>query len=194
MTGNSSFLGTEMEAAGPEDFTDAQRWAYPRINAAYADLAGFSADFVAGHSEYATPAGRKQDIDDYPMSQMRAEIARLLAEGPEDFMASINDKVIPSPIPGDNGKLVSVVEALQYLLANQYLVTAELTEAKDGRLGNDLRKAHSWIRNAIYSVAAHLAARGDVDQTTGKVLPEGGRLLQAIVSGVAAKIKEVPHV
>lgn len=97
VTGNSSFFGTECEAAGPDDFTAAQRWAYPRVNAAYADLGGFGADMVAGHSEYATPKGRKQDINGYTMTNMRADTASVLAgQHPtsplqETFMAGLSD-------------------------------------------------------------------------------------------------------
>lgn len=81
LTGNSAFWGTECEAAGPGDFTDAQRAAYPLVCAAYASLSGFDARYVAGHSEYALPRGRKTDIDDYPMKKLRAQVARLLLTG-----------------------------------------------------------------------------------------------------------------
>jgi len=79
VTGNSSFFGTECEAAGPDDFTPAQRAAYPRVNAAFCDLGGFGADMVCGHSEYATPRGRKSDINGYTMTDMRADVASVLA-------------------------------------------------------------------------------------------------------------------
>lgn len=78
VTGNSSFFGTEMEAADATDFTTAQRWSYPRINASFCDLGGFDEQMVCGHSEYATPAGRKQDVNHYPMSQLRADTGALL--------------------------------------------------------------------------------------------------------------------
>lgn len=84
LRGNSSVFGTEAEAAGPDDWTDAQRWAYPRINAAYADIGGFDADMVCGHSEWAGP--RKQDINDYPMSGLRQQVAAILTGTQGDDM------------------------------------------------------------------------------------------------------------
>jgi len=81
-TGNSSFFGTECEAAGPDDFTKEQRYAYPRVNAAFCDLGGFGPDMVCGHSEYATPRGRKSDINGYTMTDMRAQVAAVLAGKP----------------------------------------------------------------------------------------------------------------
>lgn len=78
LTANSQLFGTEAESAGPTDFTPAQRIAYPKVNAAYCDLGGFGADMVAGHSEYALPAGRKVDINAYPMTEMRAKVAAIL--------------------------------------------------------------------------------------------------------------------
>lgn len=61
--GNTDVWGIEGEMAGPgDDWTDAQKWAYPRLNAALMDL---GANFVAGHDEYALPKGRKQDIGSF---------------------------------------------------------------------------------------------------------------------------------
>jgi len=78
LTGNSQLFGTECEAAGANDFTAAQRAAYPKVNAAFADLGGFGADMVCGHSEFALPKGRKVDINGYTMDAMRAQVAALL--------------------------------------------------------------------------------------------------------------------
>ncbi len=88
LTGNSQLFGTEAEAAGADDFTAAQRAAYPKVNAAFCDLGKFGADMVAGHSEFALPKGRKVDINGYTMDQMRAQVAALLTNQtpPEDDM------------------------------------------------------------------------------------------------------------
>jgi hypothetical protein len=86
LTGNSAVFGTEAEAAGPEDWTDAQRIAYPRVNAAYADIGGFGADMVCGHSEWATPTGRKSDVNGYTMADMRTAVAQILAGNPAATM------------------------------------------------------------------------------------------------------------
>lgn len=76
LVGNSSVFGTEAESSG-KGWTDAQRWAYPRINAAYAKLAGFDASMVCGHNEWAP--SRKIDIQDWPMSRMREQVSDLLS-------------------------------------------------------------------------------------------------------------------
>jgi hypothetical protein len=89
LVGNSAVFGTEMEAAGVADFTAAQRWAYPRINAAYCDLGGFGADMVCGHSEWAGP--RKTDINGYTMDAMRSQVAALLAAPEGDDMPLSDD-------------------------------------------------------------------------------------------------------
>jgi hypothetical protein len=81
LTGNSVLWGTEAEAANAADFTLAQRFSYPRINAAFATLSGFGWEMVAGHSEFALPRGRKVDINGYTMDQMRAQVAALLSGG-----------------------------------------------------------------------------------------------------------------
>ena len=80
ITGNSNVFGTEAENSGRGEWTPAQRQAYPRINAAYCMLGGFSPDLMCGHHEWAPR--RKQDIADYTMDRMRRETAALLLEGP----------------------------------------------------------------------------------------------------------------
>ena len=82
LTGNSSVFGIEAEASGNE-WTEAQRSAYPRVVAALVDLAGGNVANVCGHYEWATPAGRKVDIAGYTMELMRAQVAGLrLGGGP----------------------------------------------------------------------------------------------------------------
>lgn len=80
LTGNSSVFGIEAEASGNE-WTEAQRSAYPRVVAALVDLAGGNVDNVCGHYEWATPAGRKVDISGYTMELMRAQVAELQLGG-----------------------------------------------------------------------------------------------------------------
>lgn len=78
-SGNSDFFGIEAEAADGKDWTDAQREAYPNVNAALLDAIGEDdAAWVCGHSEYALPKGRKVDINGYPMSGMRAQVQTIL--------------------------------------------------------------------------------------------------------------------
>lgn len=78
ITGNTGAYGIEAEAAGPADWTDAQRVAYPRLVAAMLQGLGRGAEFTCGHSEWATPKGRKQDINGWTMDDMRVSVAALL--------------------------------------------------------------------------------------------------------------------
>jgi len=77
LTGNSQVFGTEAECGGDGDWTALQRWAYPRVNAAYCWLGKFAPDMVCGHNEWAPT--RKIDIRDWPMPSMRTQVAQLLA-------------------------------------------------------------------------------------------------------------------
>jgi hypothetical protein len=78
LVGNSSVFGTEAECSGGGEWTEFQRWAYPRINAAYCDL-GASPAHIYGHHEWAPT--RKIDIRDWPMSLMREQVRALLSGG-----------------------------------------------------------------------------------------------------------------
>jgi len=80
-TGNSSFIGIEAENTGLSDDTpwpDVQMDAYRRGVAAILERIGQTADFVAGHKEYALPAGRKDDPD-FDMVAFRSGVAAILA-------------------------------------------------------------------------------------------------------------------
>ena len=80
LRGNSSVFGTEAENSGGGGWTKEQRWAYPRINAAYVDL-GASRKHIYGHHEWAP--GRKIDIQDWPMDAMRDAVLGLVTPVPE---------------------------------------------------------------------------------------------------------------
>jgi hypothetical protein len=80
-TGNSSFIGIEAENTGLSDDTpwpDVQMDAYRRGVAAILEQIGQTVDFVAGHKEYALPAGRKDDPD-FDMTAFRSGVAAILA-------------------------------------------------------------------------------------------------------------------
>lgn len=89
LSGNSSVFGTEAENSGNGEWATEQRWAYPRVNAAFCDLGGFGPEMVCGHNEW-TP--RKVDIHDYTMARMRAEVAAVLAGQGDDDMALSQDE------------------------------------------------------------------------------------------------------
>ena len=79
-TGNSSFIGIEAENTGLSDDTpwpEVQLDAYRRGVAAILKHIGKTAEFCAGHKEYALPAGRKTDPD-FDMVAFRASVAAIL--------------------------------------------------------------------------------------------------------------------
>lgn len=87
VTGNTGLMGTEMEAADGSDWTAEQRKSYPLIKIAelfamwekgLISWSQITSNRVAGHSEFALPAGRKVDINGYTMNQLRAQIAALI--------------------------------------------------------------------------------------------------------------------
>ncbi|MEE6295212.1 peptidoglycan-binding domain-containing protein [Georgenia wangjunii] len=83
LTSASQLWGTEAEDDGSNGWTDFQRWAYPRINAAFSTYSGFDESMHFSHAEYATPRGRKVDINGYTMGAMRDQIGTLLRSGPK---------------------------------------------------------------------------------------------------------------
>lgn len=100
LVGNSAVFGTEAECAGPDDWTDAQRQAYPRVNAAYCDLGGFDESMVCGHAEWADVRpqkdgmrSRKSDINGWPMDAMRAQVRAVLTGSTPDggFLMALTD-------------------------------------------------------------------------------------------------------
>lgn len=94
LTSASQLWGTEAEDSGRNEWTDFQRWAYPRINAAYSTYSDFDETWHFSHAEYATPRGRKVDINGYTMDDMRAQVRALLRGGP----------VAPAPAAGPSAR------------------------------------------------------------------------------------------
>ncbi|MFJ2518640.1 N-acetylmuramoyl-L-alanine amidase [Cellulosimicrobium cellulans] len=115
LVGNSKVFGTEAESAGDGDWTEAQRWAYPRINAAFCDLGGFGPEMVCGHNEWAPT--RKIDIRDWDMARMRREVASVL-EGDDmpltdKDLEKIGTEVWKRPVKDADGKTITAGQALQ---------------------------------------------------------------------------------
>jgi N-acetyl-anhydromuramyl-L-alanine amidase AmpD len=79
-TGNSSFIGIEAENTGLADdspWPDVQMDAYQRGVAAILKRIGRTADFCAGHKEYALPPKRKDDPS-FDMIAFRSAVAAIL--------------------------------------------------------------------------------------------------------------------
>jgi peptidoglycan hydrolase-like protein with peptidoglycan-binding domain len=79
-SGNSNLIGIEAENTGGRDdspWPAVQMDAYHRGVAAILNHIGKSADFCAGHKEYALPAGRKSDPD-FDMNVFRAAVTDIL--------------------------------------------------------------------------------------------------------------------
>ena len=78
--GNSNFIGIEGENTGIDNdfpWPEVQMDAYRRGVAAILKHIGRSADFCAGHKEYALPPGRKSDPK-FDMVEFRSAVARLM--------------------------------------------------------------------------------------------------------------------
>jgi N-acetylmuramoyl-L-alanine amidase/Putative peptidoglycan binding domain len=78
--GNANFIGIEGENTGvPDDspWPEVQMNAYQRGVAAILRHIGTSADFCAGHKEYASPSGRKNDPD-FDMNAFRVAVKAIL--------------------------------------------------------------------------------------------------------------------
>lgn len=78
--GNANFIGIEAENTGrPDDFPwpEVQMNAYTRGVAAILRHLGRTAEFCAGHKEYALPAGRKPDPD-FDMNAFRLSVKAIM--------------------------------------------------------------------------------------------------------------------
>lgn len=113
LEGNGSVFGTEAESTGAGDWTDAQRWAYPRVNAAFCDLGGFGPDMVCGHNEWAPT--RKIDIRDWDMARMRRDVAAVLEGDDMPSLDEIRDAVWKSPVTNRAGEKIAVGAFIQSL-------------------------------------------------------------------------------
>ena len=79
--GNTNFIGIEAENTGEANdrpWPEVQMDAYHRGVAAILKRIGQGADFCAGHREYATPLGRKNDPD-FDMDAFRLSVAAIIA-------------------------------------------------------------------------------------------------------------------
>lgn len=104
VSGNGRFIGIEAENSGaPGDaWPEVQLDAYRRGVAAILRQLGRSADFCAGHKEYALPRGRKPDPS-FDMDQFRQGVAALL-DGTAPMPVLIPAVEPASPVNGQPGR------------------------------------------------------------------------------------------
>jgi peptidoglycan hydrolase-like protein with peptidoglycan-binding domain len=119
--GNTNFIGIEAEnTGGANDFPwpDVQMDAYARGVAAILKHIGKGADACAGHKEYATPHGRKQDPS-FDMDLFRKSITAILSgNAPPPNIIPAAEPASPAGAPGRptlrrgaNNDLVKVVQS-----------------------------------------------------------------------------------
>jgi peptidoglycan hydrolase-like protein with peptidoglycan-binding domain len=121
-TGNSSFIGIEAENTGLSNDTpwpDVQMDAYRRGVAAILKRIGGTAEFCAGHKEYALPPGRKDDPD-FDMVAFRSGVAAILAgtAPAPTLIPAVEPPLQPGDSPGrptlrrpSTGELVKQIQA-----------------------------------------------------------------------------------
>lgn len=161
LRGNSSVYGIEAESAGDDDWTDAQKAAYPRLVAAMLRGLGRDASYSHGHNEWAP--NRKIDIRDWPMATMRTQVAKLLAGH------------TPAPV-SEEDVMASLEEVRQVIRAELASVTKEV-QAVPGRTW---AQPHSKTGDApAESASARLAA---IRRSTHQLRARSGNLLDAVTS------------
>lgn len=118
-TGNSNFIGIEAENTGlvSDPWPPVQIDAYQRGVAAILRHTGRSAEFCAGHKEYATPKGRKDDPD-FDMSAFRLAVSAILSgnASPPALIPAVTPSTTPGGQPrptlrrGDTGAFVKQLQ------------------------------------------------------------------------------------
>jgi hypothetical protein len=112
--GNTNFIGIEAENTGNADdspWPAVQVEAYQHGVAAILKHIGRTAEFCAGHKEYATPRGRKDDPD-FDMDIFRAGVAAILsgAVQPPALIPPVDAKKRPTLRRGDQGPNVAIIQ------------------------------------------------------------------------------------
>jgi hypothetical protein len=113
-SGNANFIGIEAENTGSANDTpwpSVQVEAYQHGAAAILRHIGRTADFCAGHREYATPHGRKDDPD-FDMDLFRAGVTAILngtvAKPP--LIPPVDTQQRPTLRRGDQGPFVAIIQ------------------------------------------------------------------------------------
>lgn len=171
LLGNSAVFGTEAENSGGGEWTDFQRWAYPRINAAYVDL-GARPENVCGHNEWA-PA-RKIDIRDWPMPAMRAQVTALLTTTAGSRIPDLEDDMTPeqyATLQQVQSLLEAVAQSVGRAESNAFAAVKALpvvtrTEGTVSEVQSLLEAVASSVgraeSNAFQAVKALTGVRGDL--------------------------------
>lgn len=179
LRGNSSVYGIEAEANGPNSWTTAQREAYPLLIAALLDGLDRGAEMTCGHSEWAGP--RKQDIDGWPMSRMRADVARLLTAGP-------GGTADPTPVPPTetkDGFDMAEIKDLEQLLDKRFEALASRADVVN--LTNDALTAHFKASGGLTRGQADQANATATNAAQGRAAAElGSRLTADLTRSVSA--------
>jgi peptidoglycan hydrolase-like protein with peptidoglycan-binding domain len=162
-TGNSSFIGIEAENTGLSNDTpwpDVQMDAYRRGVAVILKHIGKTADFCAGHKEYALPAGRKDDPD-FDMIAFRSGVAAILAgTAPAPILIPV---VEPSAQPGSSTARPTLRRPSTGELVKQ--MQAKVGVVVDGNFGS---KTEAALR--AFQLAHGLVADGIVGPETWAAL------------------------
>ncbi|WP_264032186.1 N-acetylmuramoyl-L-alanine amidase [Cellulosimicrobium sp. SH8] len=191
LVGNSSVFGTEAESAGNGDWTDAQRWAYPRINAAFCDLGGFGPDMVCGHNEWAP--NRKIDIRDWDMARMRLEVAAILEGDDMPTAQEIADAVWSRTVKRSvDGKSVRI-SALQELADAKTLAQTAVAQTGPIRRAGpvSLRQEVADAKTNTIALRAELAAQSALIQQLVDALAGGGAPVEIDYDRIQADTRAV---
>jgi len=191
-SGNSRWAGIEMEAADNSDWTPQQRLAYPLMCAGILNAINEKglgpADHrdVAGHYEYALPAGRKIDPRGYTMDMLR-EQTRLALAGqlghpkPVDVPNSSLTVTTPTPTtPKDDEMTPQQMQELKDYIADQ--VKTGLQYALVGYDDASLKKVlHEARTGAQSGYSNSVLIKGDV----AKILAGQAELTRVITEAIA---------
>jgi len=177
--GNWYSLGIEAESIGTrDDWTPAQRDAYPRLVAAILHYLGQPASRLAGHKEFST-AG-KIDPAYWDMNQFRAQVAALLESRTtdmdtttpivfpasaeaffEDFVAAGLGEVIAENFPLGDSKGAPFGTVVAYMAMRACAAATEATAAAHAAASSAgdtaaLRQAITELTAVVGAIAAHV--------------------------------------
>jgi len=180
LVGNSSVLGHEAEDEGDGQWTEAQRWAFPRVHAAHLWLLGRDASWYCSHRTYATPPGRKPDPAGLADVDIQRQIHALLT----NTTTTTEDDMTPE----QSAKL----DRIHFELTNPFQSRVAGSDFRDTAVGMVLNTdASQWRteRGVQQLLAEHAALRAAVAALAGGDLtPE--QVTTAAKDGALAALDE----